>query len=1247
MYNKVRYTLKTQRGGTKVVIKPPAKRGTPGGTTGKIERRVISPYEAKEIDRKLTAAAREQVAREQEAREEAREAAAAAREAAAIDLIEQPANEQVRALPDYALIAAALSAARAPVIGAGAINITAALDAFVRDYYEREFESNEKKEMLGVADFIHDFYRGFRNKKDPSGKAESIAYLDGYLENMRLRYARNAYALHLVDLLSRNRANIEHFIRWWFENESGLSWMSPTEDAAKMTYDDFFETCSNEDDAERFAQDCRIKYSSFQLREDKLSASSFSDNQKNIICAFYITFFFGSKDAPWYAIADAAPKFPGKIVKRNTTGRLIKSAQEPTDASDTLTAGYTFTTQPPLYYFVSDADNPDVFTSNSNDMTKKLGFTIKFVKNGEYSDKTPYDWDFRIEKGPVGGGLPTSTVNIKYGPNITSGPSVDQLLELQLLIRNTPGVYPAIVENFRAQKRTQLSLGAFLGPIYYDVKVGIDTNTGCLLKDIKRGGDQDAAAAVRKARRILGNVMFISGDPTACVASHAQGNPTWYHNNKELTGTICRLTEQALTEEQRAEYAFKKELNDIDAKLNMVHFFLSGTNRTYLDSLRVFFDSIRTPYTSLKNFKIDDILAYIEPIRAIDMSAIVRGNILNEILGIVGTKIQIVQIYETKIAQLKLFVWRNEYRKKTKLNTERGIVRKIKGFSVMSALYERQLTLAAASAAADPIATARGIIRGVASEIIAVIAAIPDAISQSFLSKIMKLSTDIRDLSRTRKIPELNFNPSDLSDLSEVYAKIIAPYGDRSAPTQLYELTNGENGYNKILRKICNGFYNQVEGSRLYSFFRIAVGAAPNRADLLYGNDGPAADDEEDNDNNADLETITDPGTLATIQAFEASFDSLLRDRRNEALKGAYNMQRATLVGIMHLPVGVDGIIPLAQVGGMRDGPSDIFIKGRLRTRDDNQDFLDNTVLVFLSKVAKDVNSALSIAFPFLHLKYLLNDYIYESGRLPLAILQLKVQSIIAKLPTDGVATTAADVILRDRLAASALTRAAITEMIPTLNDVDVSILYKIAVIRTTLVALSVDIQAYDLILELIRLIQINIDTTFIGILPTIAELCTVDYIDLLRTFWKDISTPYKSVEINVIDIQADIIQFIADFIDPTTIEIVAGEPSPDNARFQRYCARIASLALMYDMIRQNPSDYSYFAYLNPPVVLRQLDLVTRMERLPEMLRNISLGAQNLRLNEVVAALNPVLGGSRKSRRRRDKIRHHSTRRRK
>jgi len=447
--------------------------------------------------------------------------------------------------------------------------------------------ANNLGELLAIADSIHDFGKGYRNLPSQDGVKEADRFLrNGYLPR---------YEHREKDVLINGYNNIEATNRSFFETRANIPWVASLPKSTISV--DTIIAYANLDVVISKAKDSRNTNSSIEISPGATTISSLAkpDDHGTLSAdqlvalkkleVFILTFLFGDPDAPCYFASDAGAKNVGKILSQSTSASGIIFPQTIADSATTSLGG-SLTRKADRYYFPHDPTDKNTFTSTANNFTNDI-FKITY-KNKGFSDDKPYAWEQTITSnaavGGTGEGSPPSA-NLQYGLDTgVEGPSVDQLLQLQVKTRNN-----SIPPSVRISKGSQFDLARSIGPIYSEIRKGVVDITHSLYMDIKRCGDQDQCLAVSYTRRdpeFNGRVALITGDITCAIKNRCYDNPTVEHYNDRIRLYRSSKTERLLSETELLILQYKKLVNEIKQYEPIIIFFLNESrSTTFIDSV--------------------------------------------------------------------------------------------------------------------------------------------------------------------------------------------------------------------------------------------------------------------------------------------------------------------------------------------------------------------------------------------------------------------------------------------------------------------------------------------------------------------------------------------------------------------------------------------------------------------------------------------------------------------------------------
>ncbi len=401
---------------------------------------------------------------------------------------------------------------------------------------------------MDIIDTLHDFCKSERGDGDAAGD-KRIDFMRTYITNLLKKKAySNQSTLNeiLSDITNTNVtaiSKLEHESLDFFEKTypSLLNVKGSTKKEV-LTYDTILDSWSeNTSEKEnplwkrlREDQDITIleivKGKSKDYNPDKLSVQ-----QLGILGNFLLNFFFGVEMVPAGGIGkfpdirvtfDAKTGLPGKIF---TTLDQVKNIMFPQTIADSATTSLNILNGRSEYIFPG-VDGQTIPIESARFSTGE--YVLSYTNKG-FTNKNPFGFSLEISKGASS----TSSISAPFGSTQTEGPSVNYIIDILKLAKNSAGT-PKFTDLEKSKKANILSLGK-----------AIDGNSGFktsfvsqvrkeedgLLPDIKRSGDHEAAIVTRKTRlKTYTHLIFITIDILCALKSRNLENPTIWHNNNHL-----------------------------------------------------------------------------------------------------------------------------------------------------------------------------------------------------------------------------------------------------------------------------------------------------------------------------------------------------------------------------------------------------------------------------------------------------------------------------------------------------------------------------------------------------------------------------------------------------------------------------------------------------------------------------------------------------------------------------------------
>lgn len=474
-------------------------------------------------------------------------------------------------------------------------------DLFYTNFYNTVPTIRDLELFLAIADTLHDFIRGFRNKP----KGGSAAFVETIIETFLNVGPGAALPDYMKTLLRSKKNDIEDSVVEWFETKANLPFIGPRDMNASETHDELLTRCRTVMEAVADATIKRGLFESYELKPGKTEIKRMSKLEKSIILAFSITFLFGA-EVPARFFVDGPAKRVRLLLQLSDMIRGLFMPQTMGDSAATTFKPLTATEN--LYAFPTSPGNT-VFVSGANYFTRGL-YQIGYepVEGTAFTDKSRFAWNYVIDGSPSGKG----NVRIQYGTRSgqpSEGPSVDQLLELQMNIGGGSAFTVGV------DKPSQLNLTTFMkdgGPdgIVADLRRLTSTAGVSLLFDIKRGGDYDQVDGGDLISALLKYVGMISPDRLAILKARMRGLPAWQHNGDHFKLFKTRLREKQLSDEELAAFKREKTIRQLLRSTRTVSFFCNYTARAgLLDVYQRLIEKIGT--NNYLNAKISDIQNYL------------------------------------------------------------------------------------------------------------------------------------------------------------------------------------------------------------------------------------------------------------------------------------------------------------------------------------------------------------------------------------------------------------------------------------------------------------------------------------------------------------------------------------------------------------------------------------------------------------------------------------------------------------
>jgi len=633
--------------------------------------------------------------------------------------------------------------------------------------------------ILAWADTIHDFWAGYRSKKDGSVSANAIRPI---LVNM----FRASVSAAVDDITAQAAAAavvtlIENKLREIAEatdRDKIKILVSDIEDTVRDYFNDFTEylerpnpkaTYSQTDVAAGTLADAALEWrnttDTFTLTTGKKRIAKMTVVEKENIGKFILNFLFGSH-ADFLAefICDTAPAKVAQVFENFSNVCALLTPQNFADSA-TTSIGQKIGKSPTLFSFPVNRDG--TFVSRRAILTPE--FEVSYENTG-FCDKKPYGFKYVIKSRTN----PAAREEFEFSASERQGPSLNYLLAAHLKMSELPeGSTAAVIR--AALNKIVIQSGCLRvaeidnDALLLEIFAGVKANKS-IWEELKRLGDQDQDDAAAYLFRSGRKVVLVTIDRPCFLLARILGIPCILHNKDTFVISRNRLADKPPTAEEIAAFKVAKT-----AKFVANYSDLYNTLSTSLDFLRGFYssipdiDDVRWPK---KRGEGDNIMKQVLKLRLDDIKKYLI-KIINTVYTVGDQINRDALTAEKRIADIELVTWTN--------------------LGTLDEAGEKETTI---RAMLDNF-TANGI-------------------DSSALINLTQLLSRGLMFNVDEEYDELNFSLEDFSTLAAAYRTIVFTI-NKNFKDRHIDFLEALATYNVSVAGVCDGFIDKEEGKRVES----------------------------------------------------------------------------------------------------------------------------------------------------------------------------------------------------------------------------------------------------------------------------------------------------------------------------------------------------------------------------------------------------------------------------------------------
>jgi hypothetical protein len=443
----------------------------------------------------------------------------------------------------------------------------------IADAAAKKVKQDKRLKMLACVDSIHDFWAGYRLKKDPTSSKEikdklcSIFYkIAGVAcpagsvdDNVKEFINRTLIESLVAGQEDRKNVNItisevEESIKNFFNSYTPfLEWMDPNNVIRHdeiLAVADVALTPTIFDDNALLSR--LINENTCMITTGKKRIKQFTKEERKKVGDFMLEFLYGRRAGkPIEFTCDTAP---GKvaIILQDFDDVCALITQLNIADSATSSIGQKIGKGKSIFTFVTTGDGPD-FVSRRNILTLDK-YNISYINQG-FSEKKPYGFSMKIETKVA----PIVSSEVEFNENYRQGASLNYLLGATLALHklkaggSIQGALASIPQQSGCMRFDTLA-PALLTQIERDVKSNIS-----IWQEIKRNGDQDQCDAAAYLCRNGRHVVLVTIDRPCFLLARLLGIPCILHYKDTFILSKNMRARVPPTAEQIAEFNANKK----------------------------------------------------------------------------------------------------------------------------------------------------------------------------------------------------------------------------------------------------------------------------------------------------------------------------------------------------------------------------------------------------------------------------------------------------------------------------------------------------------------------------------------------------------------------------------------------------------------------------------------------------------------------------------------------------------------